>query len=104
MLQSALMQVTIPHTFTKQQALMRVKEALDQARSKIGEQATITEERWEGNTLHFGFTGQGQSISGTFMVRDTEFELYAKLPLMMKLFEKKIEAAIQEQAQKILGA
>ena len=98
------MQVTIPHTFTKQQALLRVKEALDRARPQLSEQATITEERWEGDTLHFAFSGQGQSISGTFAVKDTEFELYAKLPLMMKLFEKKIEAAIKEQAQKMLGA
>ncbi len=97
------MQVTIPHQFTKEQALKRVQEALDRARTQIAEQATITEERWEGDTLHFGFSGQGQSISGTFTVKDAEFELYAKLPLMMKLFEKKIEAAIKEQASKMLG-
>lgn len=97
------MQITIPHKFTKTEALTRVKQALDQARSQVGEQATITEERWEGDTLHFAFSGQGQAISGTFTVGDTAFDLDAKLPLMMRMFEGKIKAAIEQHAQQMLG-
>lgn len=97
------MQVTIPHKFTKEQAVTRVKQAIDKARPQLGDQAQITEERWEGDVLHFAFTAQGQSISGTFTVREGEFDLYAKLPLMMKLFEGKIAAAIKEQAAQIIG-
>lgn len=81
---------------------MRVKAALNEARAKIGDQATIDKEEWQGDTLHFGFTAQGQSISGTFEVRDNNFELNAKLPLMMRMFEGKIKKAIEEQAQAML--
>lgn len=96
------MQVTIPHKFTKDEAVKRVKMALEEARTKIGDQATIDREEWQGDTLHYGFTAQGQSISGTFEVREKEFELYAKLPLMLRMFEGKIKKAIEEQAAGML--
>lgn len=96
------MQVTIPHKFTKDEAVLRVKRALEEARPKLGDQATIDKEEWQGDTLHFGFTAQGQSISGTFEVRDNEFELNAKLPLMLRMFEGKIKKAIEEQAGQML--
>lgn len=97
------MQVTIPHKLTKELAVARVKEAIERARPQLGEQATITEERWDGDTLHFAFTAQGQSISGTFAVHDSTFDLQAKLPLMLRMFEGRLEAAIKEQAAAMLG-
>lgn len=96
------MQITIPHKFTKDEAMNRVKMALSEARSKIGDQATIDREEWENDTLHWAFTAQGQSMSGTFRVADNEFELNAKLPLMMRMFEGKIKKAILEQAGGLL--
>lgn len=96
------MQITIPHTFTKDEALARIKAALSEARTKLNGQATIEKEEWQGDTLSFAFTVQGQSISGTFQVRDHDFDLDAKLPLMLRMFEGKIKKAIEEQAQGLL--
>src|SRR5579859_6069479 len=96
------MQVKIPHKFTKAQALAQVKTALDKMRPQLAGKATIDEERWEGDVLHFAVDGQGQHISGTLTVEDTCFELYAKLPLMMKMFEGRIEKMIADQAAQML--
>lgn len=96
------MQVSIPHKFTKPEAKERVMLALNEARTKIGGQATIDKEEWVGDTLHFGFTAQGQSISGTFEVRDNSFNLDAKLPLMLRMFEGRLKKAIEEQASAML--
>jgi putative polyhydroxyalkanoic acid system protein len=96
------MQVKIPHQFSQAQAKERVMRALNEARQKIGEQATIEKEEWQGETLHFSFTAQGQSISGTFEVREGEFELNATLPLMLRMFEGQIKKAIEEQAGTML--
>ena len=96
------MQITIPHQFSKAQAKERVVAVLQDARQKIGTQATIEKEEWEGDTLSFGFTAQGQSISGTFEVREHEFYLDAKLPLMLRMFEGRIKAAIEQQATHLL--
>lgn len=96
------MHINIPHRFAKDEAKERVMVALRDAREKLGDQATIDKEEWQGDTLHFGFTAQGQSISGTFEVRDKSFELDAKLPLMLRMFEGRIKKAIEEQAQAML--
>ena|SRR5581483_6994578 len=97
------MQLKILHQFTKDQAIQKVKVALLKGRQQIGEQATVDEERWEGDTLHFGFTAQKQSISGTLTVLDKEFDLYVKLPLMLRMFEGRIKSAIEQQAKGLLG-
>lgn len=97
------MQVKIPHNFSRAQATLRVKRALEEARPKMAGQAELHEERWEENVLHFDVTAQGQRISGTLTVEDSTFDLYAKLPLMLRMFEGQIEQMIQEQAQKMLG-
>lgn len=75
---------------------------IDDARPKAEGQATIHEERWDDNVLTFDVTAQGQRISGTVTVNDTNFDLYAKLPLMLRMFEGRIEAAIKEQAAQML--
>jgi len=97
------MHVQIPHKFYAPEAVSRVKNAITEAKSQMGDKGSIDEERWEGNTLHFKVSGQGQKISGTLEVKDKEFVLDAKLPLMLRLFEGKIEKAIKEQATQMLG-
>lgn len=96
------MQIAIPHKFTKAEAKERVVVALREARQKLGDQATIDKEEWQGDTLNFGFTVQGQSIEGTFEVRDNDFDLNARLPLMLRMFEGRIKKAIEEQASAML--
>lgn len=97
------MQVTIPHKLTKEQAIAQVKNSLDEARPKMEGQATLNEERWEDNVLHFDVTAQGQRIAGTLAVEDQNFELNAKLPLMLRMFEGRIKKAIEEQTRQALG-
>lgn len=96
------MQVQLPHTFTQTQAIERVKQALDEGRAKAQGQATIHEERWDNNVLHFDVEAQGQRISGTVTVNDHDFDIYAKLPFMLRMFEGRIEKAIKEQAGQVL--
>ena len=81
---------------------MRVKHMLTEAKQKLDDKATIDEERWEGDTLHFAFTAQGQHITGVLEVNENEFDINAKLPLMLRLFEGRIESMIQEQAAQML--
>lgn len=96
------MQVQVPHRFTKEQAVSRLKQGVAEAKLKGGDQITIHEERWEDDTFHFDITGQGQRISGSVGVGENYFDIYAKLPLMLRMFEGRIEAAIKEQAAQML--
>ena len=62
------MHLEVPHKTSQSEALTRVKQGLVQVRSQLGEKAEIHEERWDGNTLYFDATAQGQRISGTLVV------------------------------------
>lgn len=95
------MHLEIPHKTTQQDAIIRVKRGLDEMRPKIGDQAQIHEERWDGNTLHFDATAQGQRISGTLAVEEKDFVIDATLPLMLRLFEGRIEREIMQQVSQL---
>jgi uncharacterized protein YicC (UPF0701 family) len=97
------MKVSIPHKYSQIEAITRVRKILNESRSKLADHLTDVEEKWDANTLHFAFTAQKQHISGTLEVKDKVFELYAKLPLTLRLFEGRIEKMIKEQAGAMLG-
>jgi hypothetical protein len=96
------MHIEIPHREPKLLALARVKRGLVDARPHMKDQVTITKEEWSGDTLNFACTLQGKEITGTLVVTDTSFIVDAKLPLLWRMFEGKIEKAIQEQAAGLL--
>lgn len=95
------MQIKLPHKGTQEEGIAHIKRLLSENRAKISENATDLKEEWKGNELDFSFTAQGTHISGTLTVRDKEFDLYAKLPLALRLFEGTIERMIAAEAQKL---
>lgn len=95
------MHFQIPHNTSTSDAKKKVQEAIVQAKPHLQGQATIDEERWEGDTLHFAATLQGKKITGTLNITDTEFVIDAKLPLMWRLFEGRIEKMIGEQVKQM---
>jgi hypothetical protein len=95
------MHLQVPHKTSQSEALTRVKQGLNETRSQLGDKAEIHEERWDGNTLHFDATAQGQRISGTLEVTDKDYIIDATLPLMLKLFEGRIEREIMEKVKEL---
>lgn len=96
------MHIEIPHRTTQSAAAARVKKALVDARPHLQGQATITKEEWNNSMLTFAFTTQGKEVTGTLRVTDEQFVIDAKLPLLWRMFEGKIETMIKEQAQGML--
>ena len=93
------MHIVVPHKATRAVAIAKIKEALVQGKSQMGDMAKIDEERWEGDVLHFAVTLQGKQITGTLQTDDTNFTVDAKLPLLWRIFEGKIERMIAEQVK-----
>ncbi len=96
------MHIEIPHKLSQNNALLQVKKALDEARPQMAGQATIEKEEWQDNTLEFAVTVQGKKITGSLVVEDQKFILDATLPLLWRVFEGRIQKAIEEQV-KALG-
>lgn len=95
------MKIKLPHNTTQALAIDRAKKLIDDSRSQFAQHASDIKEEWDGNVLNFGFSGQGQKIEGTLTVTDTDFEVYAKLPLALRLFEGTIERMIHAEAKKL---
>ena len=96
------MHFKVPHKTSKFEAKKRVQKALVDAKPLMKEHATIDEERWEGDTLNFAATLQGKKITGTLVIDDSHFVIDAKLPLMWRLFEGRIEKMIAEQVKQMM--
>lgn len=97
------MHLQIPHKSNKIAAITKVKLALQQGKSQLAAYATVDEERWEGDTLHFAATLQGKQITGTLAVTDKDFLIDAKLPLLWRIFEGRIEKMLAEQVKALEG-
>jgi len=95
------MYLQIPHIANKISALTKVKLALQQGKAQMPKEVSIDEERWEGDTLNFKATIQGKQISGTLLVTDKDFVIDAKLPLLWRIFEGRIEKMIGEQVKSL---
>ncbi len=95
------MQFSLPFTGTTEQGVARLKQLLDEHRAQVAQKATDVKEEWNGNVLSFAFTAEGKHIEGTVTVRDGSYDVYAKLPLMMRMFEGTIERMIQAEVKKL---
>lgn len=95
------MQIKLPHKGTEAEGIEQIQRLLEENRAKIAESAADLKAEWNANVLSFDFRAQGQHISGTLTVRDREFDLYAKLPLALRLFEGTIERMIEAEAKKL---
>jgi len=91
------MHFKVPHKTTKTAAKQRVKDSLEQARPHMQGQVEINSEKWEGDTFHFDVNLQGKNVTGTLEVTEMDIVLNAKLPLMWRLFEGRIEKEIAKQ-------
>jgi len=95
------MHVEIPHQFTRKEAINRVKMSLNQSRGQIMQHAPDLKTDWARDILNFEATIQGKHIKGTLLVEDKQFVLDAKLPLLWRIFEGRIEKAIKEQVSQM---
>lgn len=96
------MQFSIPHKESQVAAITRVKKALQQSRAQLAGHVTDMKEEWKDNVLHFSFTLQKSHIEGTLTISEKAYEIYAKLPLIWRLFEGRIETEIKQQISAML--
>ncbi len=91
------MHIQIPHKFTQPQAVDRVKKGLLQAKPQLQGRVKIDKEEWQDSMLTFAFTTQGKQVTGTLKILKDEFIIDAKLPLLWRMFEGRIQKAVEEQ-------
>jgi len=97
------MHIKLPHNLkTEGAAILRAKQALNGMRAQLPPNASINKEEWTGNTLAFDVTADKITVTGTVVVTDSDYDITAKLPLMLRMFEGRIEKALKEQTANLL--
>ena len=99
----AKINVTIPHTQPRLEALTRIKGLLAEVGKQYGDQVSDLEENWDHNVGTFSFNILGMSVSGTLTVGDSDVVLDGTIPLAAVLWKKKIIATVTERANKLLA-
>lgn len=93
--------VNIPHKL----GLAAAKSRIGGGIHKLGEVipgATMSGERWEGDTLFFKLEAMGQRVNSEVQVREDEVYGIFDLPPMLAMFANKIKEKLRKEAPKML--
>jgi hypothetical protein len=95
--------VSIPHQLSQDEALARIKQALEQAKAQYSGQITDFRPNWNGYVGTFSGSARGFSASGTISVNPSAVLVDLTLPPIVMFFKGKIESGIHDQLGKLLG-
>jgi hypothetical protein len=63
---------------------------------------SVTEHRWDGDTLHFTVEGMGQRVGVTLDVAERNVHATFVLPMFLSMFADQIRAKLQKDGPKLL--
>jgi putative polyhydroxyalkanoate system protein len=92
-----------PHALGQDEALRRLKDKFDSARSQYGANVSNLAEQWTDHTLNFSFSAMGMGVSGTVKVEDRAVKLDAELPFAAAFFKGAIESRIRQELGQLLA-
>jgi hypothetical protein len=95
--------VTVPHKLTKDEAKARLSGLLPGLRSEFAGMLSDLQERWAGDTLHFGFKARGFSVTGSAEVGPSSVSVDYNLPLLARPFKGQFESGIRERLGTLLA-
>lgn len=93
--------VDIPHTLGREAARARLAGGVGKLAEMIPGGGKI-DQRWEGDTLHFGVTAMGQTVACRLDVFDARVHVEVDLPPMLALFAGKVKDKLLSVAPRLL--
>ena len=96
-------EMSIPHSIGKEEALTRIKNLLGNVQSRFSGQLKDVQQDWSDNEGSFSFSVMNMQVSGRLTVNDGDVALEGKLPLAASLFQGKIKEVIMDEATKVLS-
>ena len=96
-------EMSIPHSIGKEEALNRIKSLLGNVQSRFAGQLKDVQQEWNDNEGSFSFSMMNMPVSGKIKVNNNEVALDGKLPMAAALFKGKIKEVIMEEGRKVLS-
>lgn len=94
-------EVNLPHQLGKEGARQRITGGFGRIAGFVPG-GSVTEHRWEGDTLFFTVEGLGQRVGVKLDVEEANVHAVFELPAMLALFADQIRAKLQKDGPKLL--
>ncbi len=98
---TAPIEVDLPHKLGRAGARTRIDGGFGRLASFIPG-GSVTEKRWDGDTLHFTVEAMGQRVGAQLTVFDAHVHAAFDLPPFLALFADKIRAKLAKDGPKLL--
>jgi hypothetical protein len=99
----AKLDITIPHSLPKEEALARVQGLLGKLQQEQKDFIKNVSEKWNGNEGEFSFSAKGFDLSGTITVEENNVNINGQLPFALSFFKGMISQVIKEKAGELLA-
>ncbi len=96
------MNTTIPFSISQNEAICRLKDLIRKKQDQYAEYAQNISLEWRGTEAEFHFESSGVVIHGSLVVHHQTVEIQAKIPLLLKPFQKKIETVLTKHISELL--
>lgn len=98
---SAPVDVDIPHQLGRAEARRRVEAGFGRLGSWIPGGA-VSENRWEGDSLHFTVTAMGMAVAARLDVGDRAVHAHLELPAFLGSFATQIRDKLRQKGPELL--
>lgn len=95
--------IEVPHPLTRQEARSRLERFTDTLQQKFQNQVSDLQQSWNNDTLHFQFKSFGIQLAGDIAVEESALRVAVELPFTAMMFKGKIESAIRDELQRLVG-
>jgi hypothetical protein len=98
---TAPIEIDLPHKLGRAAARARIESGTSRMASFIPG-GTVSEHRWDGDTLSFTVEAMGQRVASRLTVLDDKVHCLFDLPPFLALFADKIRAKLARDGPKLL--
>ena len=95
--------LSIPHTLSKEEALTRIKNLLTNLKEEHKDLVTDVQENWQDNKSNFSFKAKGFSLAGDIEVNDADVSINSDLPFALSFFKGVIGDMITKKTKELLA-
>jgi hypothetical protein len=98
---TAPIELDLPHKLGRAAARARIEQGIGRLASFIPG-GTVSEHRWDGDTLSFSVEAMGQRVGSRLTVFDDKVHAVFDLPPFLALFADKVRARLAKEGPKLL--
>lgn len=98
---TAPIEMDLPHKLGRAAARARIEGGIGKLASFVPG-GTITDQRWDGDTLHLAVEAMGQRVASRLTVLDDRVHAVFDLPPFLGLFADRIRAKLAKDGPKLL--